>query len=392
MRDDLLRWLACPVCRGEGWALSWDEMEAEEVVRGLLRCQLCGHVFVVERGIPRLLPEAGRFFAGMPGGASRRAGSVPELERSLRLTITHYPAYQARAYAGLAERLDNAAILEARTGLRLVEFEGKACLDAGCGVGRMARLLAASGAATVVGLDAGWAVDEARKRSPARENLHWVQGDVLRAPFRPGSFDRVLSLGVLHHTREPDRGFRMLADLVTDGGTLSLYLYPRNAPSYRYARSLRALFWQARETLLVEPTRRFVVRWPDPMREGFARLMWGRRRGIEWLRRRGAVGGLGARLGEVLTPPDAFKPRESAASNRARIFDMYSTPHNFSHHLLEVFDWFEQDGRFTDLVVTPFRHSVTGTRGERAAGEPLYVRYHRRRSMEEIESRGVRAS
>jgi len=54
-----------------------------------------------------------------------------------------------------------------------------------------------------------------------------VQGDLLRPPFREGAFDAGFSVGVLHHTPQPEAGVKSLARSVRPGGWVSCCVYPR---------------------------------------------------------------------------------------------------------------------------------------------------------------------
>ena len=41
-----------------------------------------------------------------------------------------------------------------------------------------------------------------------RENVHLVQADIFKPPFREGAFDHAYSIGVLHHTPDTRRASR----------------------------------------------------------------------------------------------------------------------------------------------------------------------------------------
>jgi len=253
----------------------------------------------------------------------------------------------------------------------------------------MARLMAASGARMVVGLDAGLAVEEAARRSREIPGLFWVQGDILRPPFRLGAFNRVISLGVLHHTMEPDRGFRAISDLVQDDGSLSVYVYHRDYYDWRQLNAALRVLGDARRSLIGEPLRRLIVKLPESARYAFCSALWERRRAIEHVRAQPVVGRALARILELSTPADVFKPLENRESNVARSYDLYSTPYNYSHDLVEVIDWFERDGRYAELTVTPYRISVTGFRGARGRNDALRIRYFASKSSEEVEASGI---
>jgi hypothetical protein len=66
--------------------------------------------------------------------------------------------------------------------------------------------------------------------SEALPNLHFVQADVARPPFRPAHFRHVLSLGVLHHTPDTRQALAGAASMV--GGELLLWLYPARGESF----------------------------------------------------------------------------------------------------------------------------------------------------------------
>src|SRR5256885_13161902 len=78
-------------------------------------------------------------------------------------------------------------------------FAGRRVLDAGGGKGRHLRLAAAFGAKEVIGVDLGPAVDAAAQNTADLDNVHVVQGDLTRPPFRLESVDLIYSIGVLHH-------------------------------------------------------------------------------------------------------------------------------------------------------------------------------------------------
>jgi len=106
-------------------------------------------------------------------------------------------------------------------------FVGKSGLDAGCGFGRHMYHAARFGA-RMVGLDFSRAIERAREVNRDLPTVRLVQGDILRPPFAPGSFDFVYSLGVLHHTVDPERGFGALRQLVKPGGVIFVWVYSKS--------------------------------------------------------------------------------------------------------------------------------------------------------------------
>lgn len=384
MRDSLLEHLACPACGCSDLKLEVREKtDRDEVESGGIHCRGCRVAYPIVRGIPRMLPESSWYFGGSASGdqADGRA-------KAMRLTVEHYSSYQGKVSAPFADTMDHRAILEARTGLEMSFFSGRVCLDAGCGNGRNTRVLGEAGAAIAIGLDAGFAVDEARRRSRNLENVHFVQGDILRPPFRKQHFDRVLSMGVLHHTVEPDVAFSGLCGLLKEDASFCIYLYGRPATDWRRYGSFQSVFGELRYAFYTEPLRRLIVRLPNGVRLRFCELMWQRRRLIDWLAAKGSLGKMLSTALYYATPMDVHMPLESASANISRMYDSYSTPWAYGHEVQEALDWYEQAGGFREVFVTPYRVCLTGFRGPRAPGEPLTVRYHRAASIAALAAQG----
>jgi SAM-dependent methyltransferase len=112
----------------------------------------------------------------------------------------------------------------------------KRVLEAGTGLGgdaaRFARL---APHAQVVAIDLSSGIDTAVARFGGPENLHYMQADIMRLPFRPGSFDFVSSDQVIHHTPDARRAFANLAALLSPGGVIAVYVYRVKAPLREHA-------------------------------------------------------------------------------------------------------------------------------------------------------------
>lgn len=128
--------------------------------------------------------------------------------------------------------------LRGRAGLDPEEFWGRLVLDAGCGSGRYLEVVRRHGGMGV-GCDSSRSVFAARKSLP--EDVGLVQADLFCLPFREESFDKVLSLGVLHHTPDPRRAFSSLATLVKPGGELAVSVYSNEGLARRYTNALGSI-------------------------------------------------------------------------------------------------------------------------------------------------------
>jgi SAM-dependent methyltransferase len=111
-------------------------------------------------------------------------------------------------------------------------FAPKRVLDAGCGSGFSAAIWMPPGGPSggFVGMDISGAVDVARQRLGADGRCDFVQGDVLSPPLRRGSFDAIVSEGVLHHTPSTKGALLSLSPLLASGGEFLFYVYRKKAP------------------------------------------------------------------------------------------------------------------------------------------------------------------
>ena len=115
-------------------------------------------------------------------------------------------------------------------------FRGRTrILDAGCGGGLCTSLWIEPGwrggtSAEYYALDFSDAIDVAKERIGGNDGTHFVQGDVMRLPFRAASFDTVFSEGVLHHTPSTRDALASVARVLSPGGEALFYVYRKKAP------------------------------------------------------------------------------------------------------------------------------------------------------------------
>ena len=106
--------------------------------------------------------------------------------------------------------------------------EDRTILVAGCGTSQAAKYALRWPEAKVTGIDVSETSvrsTESLKRKYALENLDVRLLAVERAGELEGSFDQVVSTGVLHHLPDPDAGLRALREVLAPGGTLHLMVY-----------------------------------------------------------------------------------------------------------------------------------------------------------------------
>ena len=109
-------------------------------------------------------------------------------------------------------------------------FTGKRVLDAGCGMGRYSYVAAQLGAATVVGFDLHDGVSAAHRLTAPLNQVKVLRASIFAPPFQQGSFDAIMSIGVVHHTGDAHRAIRELVGLLRPGGQLFIQVYASRGP------------------------------------------------------------------------------------------------------------------------------------------------------------------
>ena len=115
---------------------------------------------------------------------------------------------------------------------QLLDFfrKKKIILDAGTGSGVDAAMFAESGA-TVIAIDLSQDAALATYHHLGHlPNVHVLQADLNRLPFRLATFDYISCDQVLHHTPNTDQSFSTLVKYLREGGHLALYVYKRKSP------------------------------------------------------------------------------------------------------------------------------------------------------------------
>lgn len=324
MKLSLLNRLVSPCC---GVALRFAALaelpaEAAEIDEGALACASCARQYPIEAGVPRLA----------------------QAQEDARVVKTRDSfAWEWKRYPGSLEE-DEPIFLE-ESQLAPDDFRGKLVLDAGCGMGRYAKVALAFGA-DVAACDLSDSLLRLAEEAPRWPKLHVVQADLLRPPFKPGQFDIVYSHGVLHHTSDTHAAFKSVAALVKDGGLLNVWLYGKAGRFSDFSTNPlksgrgwvsehRRLAWLIvlLRHLLSDLVRIFTTRLPVPLTYALCYP----------LTLLGAVPGLKYLTYSV--HPD-FKVR------LIENFDWISPPFQYHHTKEELCRWFQEEG-FEVLKVLP---------------------------------------
>lgn len=106
-------------------------------------------------------------------------------------------------------------------------------LDAGCGGGVAGRVYLESVLSKIryLGVDVSDAVDVAAQRfADYPHNAAFMQASITDLPFADGTFDAVISEGVLHHTDSTEGALKYLAKKIKPGGVFLFYVYRKKGP------------------------------------------------------------------------------------------------------------------------------------------------------------------
>jgi SAM-dependent methyltransferase/uncharacterized protein YbaR (Trm112 family) len=303
MKRRLLGLLRCPECLA-GFELdvtASERIEAsgagpafDEVMEGELRCKGCGSTHPVTRGIPRFTPS------------DTYVGNFSLQWHKLR--ASKKPAKRNRAAEHYA----------ARTDFDLSRVRGEWVLEAGCGAGRYVKHLADHGA-EVVGVDLSFGVDDVFRMIGRRPNVHLVQASIFKLPFRDAVFDKVYSLGVLHHTPSTKIAFDCLPRLLKPRGRIAIWVYSRHDMiPWKFGRYYRKLTTKLPPRLLY-----YLCYAAVPMHYVYKVPFLGR-------------------LAFIVLRTDGHHP-----DWRFRVlntFDFYAPKYQHLHTYNEVFGWFEEHG------------------------------------------------
>lgn len=185
--------LACPACGGRIRSLS---------AVPVLTCTQCGARTPIRDEVPR--------FVAMPHDELAR-----RTQKSFGYEWTHFRDWTQSGQTNFLQyfsNLDLAALAHARV------------LDAGCGMGRHARMLSPH-VKEIVAVDFSAAVDQARANTRDADNVYCVQADIMALPLADGAFDFAYSMGVLHHIADTPAALASIVRKVRPGGRVRIYLY-----------------------------------------------------------------------------------------------------------------------------------------------------------------------
>ena len=185
------------------------------------------------------------------------------------------------------------------------DYRSKNVLDMGCGTGEYALWYAKEGAGKVTGIDlsdGSLAIARERKKEGDFGNAEFLKMDALTCGLPDDTFDYSYSVGVLHHTGDPFRGFEHLVRVTKPGGIVVVSLY--NSYSRRILRCKQTICkWLGGEDI-------------------DKRVAWGERLFRGTLRK--------------------LDKRYHGLNSKQIAYDIFGFPHESLHSAREVLGWFDK--------------------------------------------------
>lgn len=203
MKYEYLEFMCCPLCRA-GLRIEAQQERNGKIESGLLVCSnpSCGKTYQIRNFVPRFV-EHGKYAQSF--GAQWKTFARTQLDN----LNSQESEKRWCSEIGWGEG----------------DLTGKTAIEFGSGAGRFIDIVSRKGAQLVVGVDITDAVDAAQDNLGGRGNVFFVQADFFQPPFQFGVFDRGYSIGVLHHTPEPEKAFSMLVNMLNQDGLIGLSLY-----------------------------------------------------------------------------------------------------------------------------------------------------------------------
>lgn len=221
MKTSVLPHLVCPVCDSM-FSLKISKAKKAEVIKGMLTCAK-KHRFPIENGIPRLVIDKELNFVKTEDAFSSKWKNFNK-------------TYHGKKWADIQK-----VWFLQRFGWQTVSNFNRFLknrhniLDAGTGVGNSAKLFSSNPNAQVFAIDASDSIEFAYRKYGDSPNIHFLQADIRKLPFKKNFFDFICSDQVLHHTKDTESSFKILTRHLAKKGLISIYVYKKKGPLREYA-------------------------------------------------------------------------------------------------------------------------------------------------------------
>jgi len=232
MKKKLASILVCPICKSEKLKIDSFKEKSKEIIDGLISCNSCNNVFPIVNSIPRMLPSSMRdnveFYLKYKEKIELPKEDINQIEDFLKKKGKTKERFGfqwkigEKAYPNKEATQHEVQKMIQASDLNL--FKGKLVLDAGCGNGQPASVVAKY-AKNLVAIDINESIDKVLENTNNYDNVCIVQADICNLPFKDNTFDFIYSNAVLHHTPNTKKAFQRLVKLVKNGGDISIGVY-----------------------------------------------------------------------------------------------------------------------------------------------------------------------
>jgi len=221
LKERLIQFLICPECEKK-ISLKSSKKEHGEILEGKLIC-LKNHEFPIKGGIPRFVGDKDKNFVKTENSFTSKWKNYNKTYHSKKWINNQKKWFLERFGWNTISNFDK--FLKTR----------KKILDAGTGVGNSAKLFSTNPKTEVFAIDASESVDYAYKKYRNVSNIHFLQADIRKLPFKKNFFNYVCSDQVLHHTKDTASSFKILTKLLAKKGIISIYVYKIKGPLREFA-------------------------------------------------------------------------------------------------------------------------------------------------------------
>jgi len=221
LKETLVQYLICPKC-SKKFILKYSKKNSHDVLEGSLICSK-NHKFPIKEGIPRLVIDKEKTFVKTEDSFSSKWKNYNKTYHTKKWFDGQKKWFLERFGWKTSNNFKN--FLKTRSKI----------LDAGTGVGNSAKLFSSNPKSEVFAVDASESVNFAYKKYGNLPNIHFLQADIRKLPFKKNLFDFICSDQVLHHTKDTESSFKILAKLLAKNGIISIYVYKIKGPMREFA-------------------------------------------------------------------------------------------------------------------------------------------------------------
>ena len=223
MKNDLLEILACPNCPEASLNLRVFKQDGEEIVSGELRCSICSETYIIQEGIPRMIPRPQENFV-------EKKNQNLEHYEVREANITYYDSvaevYEDEVEQAIHQHDFNQRRIDQMVKSLSEKTQRELFLDLGCGTGNVLKF-GKKYFKRAIGVDISFNMLKQAKKN----NLEVIQGDILFLPFKSSLFDVVSIFSVLHHLYDYLQIFKQINRVLNTGGFLYSDWDPTKKPS-----------------------------------------------------------------------------------------------------------------------------------------------------------------